>query len=365
MTLEDHGNNNYSSESDLKAMGAVGNDLHSHIGHFYAALMDFIDGQLVICMEALEASMDKFYAILHSCVQPQSILLDILIRRLAKHIVLALDYLKSKNIIHRDIKPQNMLITRPAIFKLCDFGICGTLKDSISSTYLGSLRYLPPERLGNTCSYGTRSDMWALEMSLLEISQGCIPLACESILSSTTTMVPPNLLMNPGAELSVLSDWTQTGSSSVLQDTGGLLNSGYNQRTGTACFAGGYGSGGTPSILFQNVNLINGPQNFSTAQIDAGTLSAEVSFYYQTWYDYWLAYDDAQVTITFRSATNTILGTQTAGPLDCTLHANWCYNINLYSIPSGTRSIDYTMTFIRNAGTNIDAYIDDNSLRVV
>ncbi|CAF5011705.1 unnamed protein product, partial [Rotaria sp. Silwood1] len=150
-------------------------------------------------------------------------------------------------------------------------------------------------------------------------------------------MVPLNLLINPGAELSALAGWTQTGSSPVLQDTGGLLNSGYNQHTGTACFAGGYGSSGAPSSLFQNVNLINGTQNFSTAQIDTGTLSAEVSFYYQTWYDYWSAYDDAQVTITFRSATNTILGTGTAGALECTLHSNWCYQINLYSIPSGTR----------------------------
>jgi serine/threonine protein kinase len=77
-----------------------------------------------------------------------------------------------------------MLVANEAIFKLCDFGICGTLKDSVSSTHLGSMRYLPvcfrqliyifnldlfikPERLGNVCSYGTRSDMWALGMSLV------------------------------------------------------------------------------------------------------------------------------------------------------------------------------------------------------
>ena len=79
-----------------------------------------------------------------------------------------------------------MLVARPVIFKLCDFGICGILQDSITSSHLGSMRYLPvranfafcmlffytsldfkPERLGNICSYGTRSDMWALGMSLV------------------------------------------------------------------------------------------------------------------------------------------------------------------------------------------------------
>jgi hypothetical protein len=86
MTLENHGNNNYSSQSDLKAMRAVGNDRHPHIVHFYGALIDFQDGQLVICMEVLETSMDKFYPILHSRFQPTSILLDLFIRRLAKHV---------------------------------------------------------------------------------------------------------------------------------------------------------------------------------------------------------------------------------------------------------------------------------------
>ncbi|CAF1539208.1 unnamed protein product [Rotaria sordida] len=188
MTLENHGNNNYSSQSDLKAMRAVGNDHHPHIVDFYAALIDLTDGQLVICMESLETSMDKFYPILHLQFHPTSFLLDLFIRRLAKHIVLGLDYLKSKNLIHRDVKPQNMLVARPLIFKLCDFGICGILKDSVSSTHLGSLRYLPPERLGNVCSYGTRSDMWALGMSLLEISQGYLPLASESIMSFMSQM---------------------------------------------------------------------------------------------------------------------------------------------------------------------------------
>ncbi|CAF4009131.1 unnamed protein product, partial [Rotaria sp. Silwood1] len=73
MTLEDHGNNNYTSQSDLKAMKAVGNDRHPHIVHFYAALIDLTDGQIIICMEPLETSMDKFYPIIHSHFKPNNI----------------------------------------------------------------------------------------------------------------------------------------------------------------------------------------------------------------------------------------------------------------------------------------------------
>ncbi|CAF5179222.1 unnamed protein product, partial [Rotaria magnacalcarata] len=87
----------------------------------------------------------------------------------------------------------------------------------------------------------------------------------------TTTATPPNLLINPDAEVSALTRWTQTGSSNVLQDTGSTLYGSYNPYAGNACFAGDYGSGGSPSSLLQNVNLTNEPQNFSTVQLGSGT----------------------------------------------------------------------------------------------
>ncbi|CAM4825585.1 unnamed protein product [Rotaria magnacalcarata] len=71
MALENHGNNSYSSESSLKAMRTVGNDRHPYIVHFYAARIDLIEGQSIICMEVL----DRFYPILHSCFKPTNIVL--------------------------------------------------------------------------------------------------------------------------------------------------------------------------------------------------------------------------------------------------------------------------------------------------
>jgi hypothetical protein len=102
MTLEDHGQNNYSSESDLKAMRTVGNDHHPHIVLFYGALIDYQENQLIICMEALQTSLDKFYPILHSRFHPTPILLDFIIRRIAKHVKKRFFILNLKNEINLD-----------------------------------------------------------------------------------------------------------------------------------------------------------------------------------------------------------------------------------------------------------------------
>lgn len=108
MTLEKLGNNDYSSQSDLKAMRTVGNERHPHVVHFYAALIDLIDGQLVICMEALETSMDKFYPILHTRFPPTPLLMDSLIRRLSKHVRLTFT-LSHKTNLYFSISNANIL----------------------------------------------------------------------------------------------------------------------------------------------------------------------------------------------------------------------------------------------------------------
>ncbi|CAF4740809.1 unnamed protein product, partial [Rotaria sp. Silwood2] len=110
----------------------------------------------------------------------------------------------------------------------------------------------------------------------------------------------------------------QTGMSPVIRDKDGTFNSGYSQHTGAACFAGGYGLTGAPSRLLQNVNLSDGSRGFSTIDIDNGRLVAEVSFYYQNWYNFWVATDAVKVSIAFRSAANTALATRTTGSLICT-----------------------------------------------
>ena len=83
--------------------------------------------------------------------------------------VLALKYIHSKRILHRDLKTQNIFIAGPLI-KLGDFGIAKVMEGSMAaaSTVIGTPYYMSPEVCQNQ-PYGTKSDVWALGCILYEM----------------------------------------------------------------------------------------------------------------------------------------------------------------------------------------------------
>lgn len=85
--------------------------------------------------------------------------------KLAKDICTALDCCKQHNIIHRDIKPQNIFVSAKGDYKLGDFGIAKTAEQTMGGTKIGTYKYMAPEVYNNQ-PYGVAADLYSLGLVL-------------------------------------------------------------------------------------------------------------------------------------------------------------------------------------------------------
>ncbi|KAJ5359341.1 MAP kinase kinase PBS2 [Penicillium cataractarum] len=111
---------------------------------FYGAF--FQEGAVYMCVEYMDGgSIDKIY----EGGVPENIL-----RKVTLSTVMGLKALKDEhNIIHRDVKPTNILVNSKGQVKICDFGVSGNLVASIAKTNIGCQSYMAPERIaGVACS---------------------------------------------------------------------------------------------------------------------------------------------------------------------------------------------------------------------
>lgn len=94
--------------------------------------------------------------------------------RIAYSVLEGISYLYDRNIIHRDIKPQNILINEKGEVKLCDFGVSGEVVNSLATTFTGTSSYMAPERIQGE-AYTVSSDVWSLGLTLMELAMGYFP----------------------------------------------------------------------------------------------------------------------------------------------------------------------------------------------
>ena len=119
----------------------------------------------------------------------------------AIQIAKALDCAHRNKIIHRDVKPQNILVTEDGLMKVTDFGIAKSSTSSTitnTSTIMGSAHYLSPEQAKGSF-IDCRTDLYSLGVVLYEMVTGVVPFQGDSAVTIALKhiqeeVVPPKTL---------------------------------------------------------------------------------------------------------------------------------------------------------------------------
>ena len=112
------------------------------------------------------------------------------IRKWFSQMAMALEYIHSKKIVHRDLKTQNIFLTKTGDVKIGDFGICRVFNksDELASTSVGTPYYIAPEVCkGELYSY--KADIWSLGCILYELCTLQRPFKGESIATVLTCIL--------------------------------------------------------------------------------------------------------------------------------------------------------------------------------
>ncbi len=133
---------------------------HGRDGDVHYIVMEFVEGEDLKTLLRRAGTLDEAEA-----------------RRIAAQVCEVLDYAHGAGIVHRDIKPQNILIGREGEVKVTDFGIARALAATTiteTGTVLGSVQYLSPEQ-ARGLGVSRSADLYSLGVVLFEAMTGGLP----------------------------------------------------------------------------------------------------------------------------------------------------------------------------------------------
>src|SRR5688572_14515205 len=125
-------------------------------------VMDYVDG------EDLAAVLDSYHY--QSKLMPNE---DVL--RIANAIARALDYAHRQGVIHRDVKPSNILLSKDGRILLGDFGMALEVRDGSQGNVFGTPHYISPEQARRSADAVPQSDIYSFGVILYEMLTGMVP----------------------------------------------------------------------------------------------------------------------------------------------------------------------------------------------
>uniref|UniRef100_A0ABM0GQE0 Cyclin-dependent kinase-like 2-like n=1 Tax=Saccoglossus kowalevskii TaxID=10224 RepID=A0ABM0GQE0_SACKO len=120
-------------------------------------VFEFVDHTVLDELERYPSGLDE-----HMC------------RKVLWQVLKGIEFCHNHNIIHRDVKPENILVSKSGVVKLCDFGFARTLasQGEAYTDYVATRWYRAPELLVGDTKYGRAVDIWAVGCLLAEMLSG-------------------------------------------------------------------------------------------------------------------------------------------------------------------------------------------------
>ncbi len=124
------------------------------------------------------------------------------VMRIVKDIAGALDYAHANGVIHRDVKPSNIMVMDDGHAVLTDFGLALNAQEGTIGNTFGSVHYIAPEQAVSSAQAVPQSDLYALGVVIYEMLTGRVPFEDASAMSIALKHIsdPPPLpsIFNPG-----------------------------------------------------------------------------------------------------------------------------------------------------------------------
>ncbi len=162
-------------------------------------VMEYVDGQ------DLSSIMDLY-------IQQKELMPIADVLRIGKAVAGALDYAHRQGVVHRDVKPSNVMISKSGRVLLGDFGMALEVRDGSMGSIFGTPHYISPEQAKRSADAVPQSDLYSLGVILFEILVGAVPFndpSPASIALQHISQAPPpprsiNPLISPAVEAVLL-----------------------------------------------------------------------------------------------------------------------------------------------------------------